>query len=209
MKKLNDIYRELYDYYGPQYWWPANTELEMIVGAILVQNTNWNNVEKALINLSPYLSYDVLLNIEVSQLQELIRPAGFFVRKAQTIKNFINWFYKYKYNVKVISHISTEQLRKELIEIKGIGPETADCILLYAFNRTVFVVDSYLIRLLATFEMNNYNKYNEYQMVVMEHIEPDLFIYQEFHALIVQYGKDFLVKQPDKSSDPLHKLRKK
>jgi len=146
---LSEIYQLLYDAFGPQHWWPGETTFEIMAGAILTQNTSWTNVEKAIANLKSagYLTPEALHRIDLTQLAELIRPAGYYNIKAKRLKNFVNWLFdNYSGELANLDTVYTDQLREELLAIKGIGRETADSILLYALGRPVFVVDAYTAR---------------------------------------------------------------
>lgn len=204
MKKLNDVYTLLLKEYGKQNWWPASSEVEMIVGAILVQNTNWRNVEKALLNFNDSLSFNLLAQLSHDELEQLIKPSGFFVRKAKTIKEFVCWYKQYDFNLTLIDKIAIEELRSQLLNIKGIGPETADCILLYNFNRPVFVVDAYLKRMFIQLGLPTFKKYDDYQKYMMDNLSNDLYLFNEYHALIVQYGKDFTTNKKMDKINPLN-----
>lgn len=186
MMTLVDIYQKLYDAYGPQAWWPAETQLEMMIGAILVQNTAWTNVEKAIEQLMPYMEYQTLHAMPIEDLQEYIRPAGFFKAKSQTIKALLAYLETHNFNLEAMP---LDGLRDDLLNIKGIGPETADSILLYTFDQPIFVVDTYLKRMLKHLGYPQYKTYDAYQKFMMQHIPEDTYVYQEFHALIVEYGK--------------------
>lgn len=147
---LNVIYKLLFERFGPQHWWPGESRLEIIVGAILTQNTNWSNVEKAVSNLksADVLSVDKLFLIDISALAELIRPAGYYNVKAARLKNFLSWLFDgYAGRLSALDGIDTGRLRTELLSIKGIGRETADSILLYGLDRPVFVADAYTARI--------------------------------------------------------------
>ncbi|GAH86327.1 unnamed protein product, partial [marine sediment metagenome] len=143
-KQLTEVYQLLFDRFGHQHWWPGETQFEIIAGAVLTQNTNWANVKKAIANLKSahLLTPEKLYNLDLSQLAELIRPAGYYNIKAKRLKNFVKWlFQNYDGQLTNLQNLDTGQLRAELLAIKGIGPETADSILLYAFNREIFVID--------------------------------------------------------------------
>lgn len=203
MIPINSIYEILLAYYGKQNWWPADSDLEMMLGAILVQHTNWQNAAKSLAMCAPFEG-PALLALSESEWQQRIRPAGSFVRKAQTILALLNWFAQYQFDTAALRAIPTHQLRSELLAIKGIGPETADCILLYACNRPVFVVDSYLKRLLAHTQHCVAPQYDAIQNYMVASLPSDVLLFQEYHALIVAYGKDFLSKKhPIEQHDPL------
>jgi len=148
-EQLTEIYQLLYERFGPQRWWPGETQFEIIVGAILTQNTSWANVEKAIANLksADRLTPEALHALDHTQLGELIRPAGYFNIKAKRLMSFLKWFFEdYNGRLEDLEGVNTYQLRAELLSVKGIGPETADSILLYAFDRSVFVVDAYTAR---------------------------------------------------------------
>ena len=148
---LLEYYRVLRSRYGPQNWWPAQSRFEVIVGAYLTQNTNWTNVEKAISNLrrARALSLAAMRNLPLSRLQMLVRPSGYFRQKAKNIKTFIAFLdRKYSGSLDRMFAQPTNKLRAELLELNGVGPETADSILLYAGNHPVFVVDAYTRRIL-------------------------------------------------------------
>lgn len=207
---LIDIYQRLYDYYGPQYWWPGETVIEIIVGAILTQNTSWSNVEKAIANLKKADCLDVakLQSISVEQLGVLIRPAGYYNIKAQRLKSFINWlFQKHQGDLAALNALSPSRLRTELLAIKGIGPETADSIGLYAFGKPVFVVDAYTARVFGRHGwLEPGCGYEEIQDLFQSHLEKDPVLYNEFHALIVRVGKEHCRPKPLCSGCPLEPL---
>ncbi|MHC4114010.1 MAG: hypothetical protein ACYSSL_01615 [Planctomycetota bacterium] len=149
-KKLMDVYQLLFGRFGAQHWWPGESRFEIITGAILTQNTAWPNVEKAIANLkaADCLDPEKLYFMDAGRLAELIRPAGYFNIKAKRLKNFLAWLFdSYDGKLENLEKLGTEQFREELLTIKGIGPETADSILLYAFDREVFVVDTYTARI--------------------------------------------------------------
>jgi endonuclease-3 related protein len=154
LSRRNDViayYRVLLSRYGPQNWWPAQSRFEVIVGAYLTQNTNWTNVEKAMANLrrARALSLNAMRELPLTNLEELVRPSGYFRQKAKKLKTFIAFLdRKYSGSLDRMFAQPTEKLRAELLELNGVGPETADSILLYAGNHPVFVVDAYTRRIL-------------------------------------------------------------
>lgn len=148
---LRNHYETLYRRWGPQHWWPAGTQFEVIVGAYLTQNTAWTNVERALANLRQEgaLSLDGVRNMKLSRLERLVRPSGYFRQKAQRLKTFVKFLDdRYAGSLDAMFSQPTEKLREELLSLNGVGPETADSILLYAGNHPVFVVDAYTRRML-------------------------------------------------------------
>jgi len=198
-KSLNRIYELLMDYYGEPEWWPVqfsenHKEFEIIVGAVLTQNTNWNNVEKALANFDERLAPEKILEIDAGALAQIIKPAGFFNQKACYIKNITEWFARYDFDVEKIKLGSLPVLRRELLAIKGIGEETADAILLYAFGFPTFVIDAYTKRLISRifdfdFDDGYTYRYGELKTLFEQNLAQDARIYNNFHALIVIHAK--------------------
>jgi endonuclease III related protein len=207
-KKLIQIYDLLLTRYGHRHWWPAETPFEVCVGAILTQNTNWVNVEKAIANLKRKgcLSPAALRDIPVVSLAELIRPAGYFNVKSERLKDFIQWLFKnYGGSVEGMAGANLSKLREELLGVRGIGPETADSILLYACGKPSFVVDAYTKRLLAGLGLiSGREGYEEVRSLFMDNLPRDVPLYNEFHALIVQHAKDHCRKRPICLGCPLH-----
>ena len=197
---LTTVYERLLAAFGPQKWWPAQTRFEVIVGAILTQNTNWGNVERALINLKSdkLLSPQALKNISPQKLSLLIRPAGYFNVKAKRLKNFISFlFNEYDGHLKKMMREDCRLLRQKLLDVNGIGPETADSILLYAFDKPVFVVDAYTKRMLYRHNMITPDAdYDTIQEMFMKFLRRDVRMFNEYHALIVRLGKDFCRPKP-------------
>lgn len=193
MNQIEEIFKILFDRYGPQYWWPAETPFEVIVGAILTQATNWNNVEKAINNLKKHNLLDPysIHNISEKDLSNLIKPCGFYKIKAKRLKSFIEFFInKFDGNISKMNIYPTSYLRKELLKINGIGMETADSILLYALNRPVFVIDNYTKRLFHCLGLGDYKSpYEKWQQTFHNFLFPIYQLYQEYHALIVEHGK--------------------
>ncbi len=191
---LNEIFHILKRHYQIESWWPIydgkEPFTEISVGAILTQNTNWNNVEKALKNLKTenLLTLNSLKEADQSKLETLIRPAGFYKRKAKTIKEFVN---------RVID-IDIEKINRELLlSIKGIGKETADSILLYALNKPVFVVDAYTKRLFSRLGFVSEDiSYDKMQSLFHKNLPKDVVLFQEYHAGIVEHCKYFCRKKP-------------
>jgi len=209
-EQLTEIYELLFERFGPQHWWPGETQFEIITGAILTQNTSWVNVEKAIANLksADLLSPKKLHHLDLPQLAELIRPAGYYNIKAKRLKNFVNWLFE-NYNGKLTSleNIDTEQLRAELLAIKGIGPETADSILLYALGRAVFVVDAYTARIALRHELIEPDAdYEQLRELFQSNLPQDTQLFNEYHALLVRVGKEFCKPKANCPACPLEKL---
>lgn len=208
--QLNEIYQLLFDRFGPQHWWPGQTQFEIITGAILTQNTNWANVEKAITNLksADCLTPERLYHLEVSQLAELIRPAGYYNIKTKRLKNFVNWMFdNYDGKPANLETVDTGQLRAELLAIKGIGYETADSILLYAFERPVFVVDAYTARIAYRHQLIEPDaNYEQLRELFQSNLPEDVRLFNEYHALLVRTGKEFCKPKAKCSGCPLEKL---
>ena len=209
-QELIEIYQLLYDAFGPQHWWPGDTRIEIITGAILTQNTNWTNVEKAINNLKAVdcLSAEKLHNIELSKLAELIRPAGYYNVKAKRLKNFLYWLFEnYDGNLTELENLNTGQFREELLAVKGIGRETADSILLYAFERPVFVVDAYTARITIRHRLIEPDAdYEQLRYLFESNLPEDIQLFNEYHALLVRTGKEFCRPKAKCPSCPLEKL---
>lgn len=205
---LMNMYSRLFSFFGPQNWWPAETPFEVMIGAILTQNTNWRNVEKAIENLKKegLLSVSELYKIPEQMLAYLIRPAGYYKIKAKRVKNLISHIMEnYGGNVERFFSLDTGALRGVLLSIKGIGRETADSILLYAAKRPVFVVDAYTHRILKRHNIIwDEVSYEDMQELFMKNLPHDEALFNEFHALIVETGKHFCRKKPLCSSCPLN-----
>jgi endonuclease-3 related protein len=195
------------DHFGPRHWWPGETPLEIMVGAVLTQNTNWKNVEKAIKNLKEanMLSLHVLRTISRGGLAEMIRPAGYYNIKAGRLKNLINFIVnRYDGDMECLLNSTTEELREGLLSVKGIGPETADSIVLYAARHPVFVIDAYTHRILIRHGLaDDQAGYYDLQALFMDNLPEDATLFNEFHALIVNTGKAFCRKKPICRSCPL------
>ncbi|MEM7007741.1 MAG: endonuclease III domain-containing protein [Thermodesulfobacteriota bacterium] len=197
--RIKNIYQLLYQKYGPQGWWPGDTKLEYVLGAILTQNTSWKNVEKAISNLKSLdlISANKLKLLSVDELALLIKPSGYYNQKAIKIKYFINFLFEnYSGDLDKLFKEDIQTLRNNLLHIKGIGPETADSIILYGAVKPIFVIDAYTYRIFSRHgivpEETNYNEMQELFMDSLEH-EPTIF--NEYHALIVKLGKEHCKKR--------------
>jgi len=203
-RKLDLIYRLLYRHFGPQYWWPAKSPFEVMVGAILTQNTSWSNVEKVIANLK---KHKVLTPLKIYQLPKgklarLIRSAGYYNIKAVRLKAFLKFFINnYRASISKISKASLPVLRRELLSVKGVGPETADSILLYALNKPVFVIDAYTKRIFSRHKLLPQEvSYPEAQMFFMSGLKNDVKLFNEYHALLVALAKAYCSKSKPKCS---------
>lgn len=197
---LLDIYQRLFETYGPRHWWPGETRFEIMVGAILTQNTSWKNVEKAIQNLKQkgVLTLEGIHHLKKSQLANLIQSSGYYRVKADRLKSFVHFiFNKYNGELERMKGVPTDELRKMLLQVKGIGPETADSILLYGLNRPIFVVDAYTRRILSRHRIiSEKASYDEIQKLFMDHLPHEEKLFNEYHALIVHLGKNLCKKIP-------------
>ncbi len=193
------IYKILLSSLGPQHWWPAESAFEVIIGAILTQNTNWRNVEKAIDNLKKVnlLSPASIDNCSINGLSLLLKPAGYYNVKAKYLKYFVKEFLdSYGGDISNLMEIESSMLRNWLLSIRGIGKETADSILLYALDRSIFVVDAYTKRIFLRHNLIYKDAdYKEIQSLVEETLPNDPKILGEFHALLVKVGKNFCKKK--------------
>ena len=191
---LEEIYRRLLDHYGPQGWWPGETQEEVAIGAILTQNTNWNNVARAIANLkgAGALSLRAVASMETLRLASLIRPAGYFNVKARRLQGFARTLLdRFPGGLPELFSLGLEGAREFLLSIKGIGPETADSILLYAGDLPTFVVDAYTIRVLGRHSIiDDPQDYSQVRELFMDHLPRDVALFNEFHALFVAVGKE-------------------
>lgn len=197
------LYDSLYAHYGPQGWWPAQSPLEMMVSAILVQNTNWLNVEKALVKLKPYLHPQTLLDLPVNDLGQLIRSSGFYNMKAKRIIYFMEWFETYDFQLDKLKKRAHTPLRKELLSIHGIGPETADVILLYTCDHPVFIVDAYARRIFQRMGHDMPKQYDDFKRDVEQNVTLTTQQFNEYHALIVAHAKEHCKAKPSCATCPL------
>ncbi|OAA31426.1 hypothetical protein AT15_07985 [Kosmotoga arenicorallina S304] len=192
-KILEDIFIELRKRYNPHGWWPAETPFEIAIGAVLTQNTNWNNVEKAISNLKKLrvLSPEGLCKLDNRTLIEAIKPAGFYTRKSKVVKAISRIFKSLWVEEDMF------EIRKKLLSIKGIGKETADSILLYAFERPIFVVDAYTLRFLKRYGFDNLVDYDHVQAMFQNAFPGNVSLFRDFHAVIVEHSKALCRKKPD------------
>jgi len=196
---LLEIYRRLYGHYGPQQWWPAETPWEVMAGAILTQAAAWVNVEKALANLkgAGALAPRALRELAHQELAALIRPSGYYQAKASKLKALAEFVGRYGDDLAGLFSEATPGLREKLLEVHGIGEETADSILLYAVRRPVFVVDAYTRRIFSRLGLGpGGDSYPRWQGFFMENLPPREGLFNEYHALLVRHGKELCRKKP-------------
>jgi endonuclease-3 related protein len=200
LKNIKNLYKELYKIYGDVgKWWPGTPE-EIFISAVLTQNTNWKNVEKALKNIYKYTNskniLKVLYNFTQQEIAELIKPAGFYNLKAERLKNLLSFLSKFDFDIEKLKKLDGVFLRNELLKIKGIGKETADSILLYALNKPFFVVDAYTKRIIGRMYGIKEKNYDKVQRIFYEAYPKDTYLYQKLHGLIVEHAKSKCRKNP-------------
>ena len=205
---LLKIYNSLYDYFGPLNWWPGATPFEVMVGAILTQNTSWSNVEKAINSLKKenLLEPRKLYRINQEELAQLIKPSGYYNIKARRLKNFINIFVNdFEGSAEKMFSGDGGELRKKLLNVNGIGPETADSILLYAGRKPFFVVDAYTRRIFSRHKLIlEDSTYYQIQEFFVKNLDRDVKLFNEFHAQIVMLGKTICTsKNPNCTKCPI------
>lgn len=204
---LLEIYELLLGHNGPQHWWPAQTRFEIIIGAILTQSVAWSNVEKAIANLKAAKALEpaVLHALSEGELAPLIRPAGYYNAKARKIKAFVAHLHEhYQYDLDALLSKEVHALRSELLSIHGIGPETADSVILYAAGQPTFMVDAYTRRLLSRLGLVSNNiDYGGLQTTFEDNLPHQTSLFQEYHALIVCHGKSICRKKPLCAACPL------
>lgn len=198
-EQLLDIYQRLDQYFGPLNWWPAENRFEVIVGAVLTQNTNWKNVEKSIDTLkrANLLSFDALLHMSVEQLANLIRSSGYYNLKARRLKNLLEMIaQEYDADLTLFFSQQTSTAREALLQVKGIGPETADSILLYAGEHPTFVIDAYTHRILSRHHLVPEScDYQTMYDLFMENLDHDVAMFNQYHALMVKTAKRFCKKR--------------
>jgi endonuclease-3 related protein len=206
-EKLVMMYKKLYASFGPQRWWPGETPFEVAVGAILTQNTNWTNVEKAIANLkkNKVLNPRALHDMSHAGLASLIRPAGYFNIKSTRLKNFISFLIgEYRGSMSRMEKEDLGSIRKKLLSINGIGPETADSIILYALGKPVFVIDAYTKRVLSRHNILDHNApYDAFQGLFHSKLRENIRLFNEYHALLVRLAKENCRTKPICAGCPL------
>ncbi len=205
---LLTLYKSLYEFFGPQHWWPAQSKFEVCIGAILTQNTAWRNVEKAIANLKKAnkLSLEGILSLSEKELAKLIRSAGYYNQKAKKLKAFCSYIKEnYEGSLEKFFSKSIHELREELLSLHGIGSETADSIILYAADKPSFVVDAYTERIIERFCNLRFNSRDELKKFFESKLPKDVKLYNEYHALLVALGKHFCRKKPLCLECPINK----
>lgn len=211
--KIELLFKTLEEYYGnitresfTTSWWPAKTPYEVMIGAILTQNTNWSNVEKVITALGENLYPEYIEQLEIPELEDLVRPSGFYTQKARRVKTITEWFKLYEFDYKKTSTVDLDLLRAELLRLNGVGEETADAILVYALRRPSFVVDAYTRRIFTRCGIEVPKKYIDVKVMIERHVERDLDIYDVYHGLIVIHAKEFCKTKPLCKNCPLKSM---
>jgi len=182
---------------GPQGWWPAESKFEIILGAILVQNTNWKNVEKSLANIKAVTDFapEEVSKLDKEHLMSLIRPSGFYKNKSKAIMEIFEWLKEYQFDLKRIKKSYGEKLRSQLLLLHGIGEETADVLLLYVFDEKVFIADKYTQKLFTFLQVKGIKNYSSLKKLVPELSYFTISQAQEFHGLLDEFGKVYVKNQ--------------
>jgi endonuclease-3 related protein len=198
MHTLMEIYQTLFEAFGPQDWWPGETPFEVMVGAVLTQNTNWRNVSRAIAHLkgADLLSLEALTALPTPLLADKIRPAGYYNLKADRLKNLLHFINReYQGDLEAFFGEKPETLRQGLLSVRGIGPETADSIILYGAHKPVFVVDAYTYRILFRHGLiSEEAEYHDIQELFQQALPASAALFNEYHALLVRLGKEFCKK---------------
>ena len=206
---LNEAYNRMFAAFGPQHWWPGETPFEVIVGAVLTQNTNWKNVELAIENLreAEKLSLNAIHELPSGKLQQLIRPAGYYRVKSTRLKNVAKHIIERYGDVDAMFEQDWQELRTDLLTINGVGPETADSILLYAGEQPTFVIDAYTARVAKRHGWTEIDaNYDTLKAFFESQLQRDVGLFNEYHALIVQVGKDSCKPSPKCEECPLQPM---
>lgn len=206
-----ELYARLFRAFGPQGWWPAESPFEVFVGAILTQNTSWRNVEKAIANLKQKggLAPEAIYKMPIEELEDLIRPSGFYKVKARRLKEAVAFLLQeFEGRIDLMAKMPLQELRSKLLKVKGIGEETADSILLYACDKPIFVVDAYTKRILSRHRITkDSSNYHELQRLFMDALPEDVALFKEYHALLVRLGKSFCRPKPRCEGCPLEEVK--
>ncbi|MFP5349311.1 MAG: endonuclease III domain-containing protein [Gammaproteobacteria bacterium] len=197
-RRFREIYDALYAAHGPQHWWPGDSAFEIMVGAVLTQNTAWINVERAIANLKQAnaLSPQAIVAAHPKRLAKWLKPSGYFNVKAKRLRAFCRWLIDAG-GTAALARLPTDALRARLLAVYGVGPETADDILLYAFERPVFVIDAYTRRIFQRLgAIRGDEDYETLRAAFEQALGPDTALYNEYHGLIVRQGKDICRPRP-------------
>ena len=199
--RIEEIHTRLFDHFGPQHWWPGETPFEIMLGAVLTQNTSWRNVDMVIeaLRQDGLLSFSALEALPLEVLAEKIRPTGYYNQKAKRLKGLFAAIREDSGDLETFFDHDTHTLREKLLAVKGIGPETADSITLYAAGKPVFVVDAYTYRILLRHDLITEDAgYEEIQDLFLRKLPSESQLFNEYHALLVRLAKEYC-----KKSNPL------
>jgi endonuclease-3 related protein len=200
---IQDVFSTLSQHYGEYIWWPDQDPFRVMLGAILVQNTNWKNAEKALNNLGYRATPKHIDSLELEVLAQTIRPSGYYNQKAQKLKALTQWYARYDFDITYVRQSETEVLRKQLLSIKGVGGETADVILVYAIGRPSFVIDAYTRRIFERIGLTLPKSYDGFKALMEQALPLDTRQYARYHGLMVDHGQAFCNPTPKCKDCPL------
>lgn len=200
---INALFSKLAKHYGHFDWWHKDRPYEVMLGAILVQNTNWKNAQKALDNIGDTLKPDKLARMPESQLATLIRPSGYYNQKAKKLQALTQWFEQYGYDIERVRELDKKRLRTELLTIKGVGNETADAILVYAIRKPSFIIDTYTRRIFSRNGLDVPKDYNRFREMMERALPEDTELYAYYHGLMVEHAQQFCNKTPKCTDCPL------
>lgn len=200
---INAVFYKLSAHYGDFDWWHKDKPYEVMLGAILVQNTNWNNAEKALKNLGNALDPRCISEMKEEELARIIKPSGYYNQKAKKVKALTAWFEKYHFDINKVRRRDKPTLRAELLEIKGVGNETADAILVYAIRKASFVIDAYTRRIFSRNGLSVPKNYDQFRRMIEIAIPEDNDLYAYYHGLMVDHAQQFCTKTPKCNGCPL------
>lgn len=203
---IQQVFESLERHYGYYQWWPSDDHYEIMLGAILVQNTNWRNAEQALLNLGKPLDPKLIASLSLEELAQAIRPSGYYNQKAKRLKALTEWFAGFDYRIDALRAMEQAELRKQLLAINGIGGETADVILVYAVGKPSFVIDAYARRIFERVGLDVPKSYEAFRSLVEQAIEPDTQRYAHYHGLMVDHGQQFCNPTPKCDACPLNRL---
>ncbi|SHG77725.1 endonuclease III domain-containing protein [Ferrimonas marina] len=200
---IQSVFSDLSDHFGPFVWWLDQPPLSILLGAVLVQNTNWRNADKAMANLGEHFSAEGVARLPIEELAQRIRPSGYYNQKAAKLKALMSWYQSYDYDIELARQQPKAQLRQELLAIKGVGQETADAILVYALHKPSFVIDAYARRLFSRNGLAVPKRYGAFQQLIEQAVPNDYQTHAYFHGLIVEHGQAFCRPRPQCQQCPL------
>lgn len=206
LEKINMIFSKLTAHFGILNWWNTDSKFEIMIGAILTQNTNWLNVDKSFNNMKGKLTPQHIELLSPEDLATLIRPSGYHNQKTLKLKALCEWFKTYHYDIDKVKQVDGEVLRKELLAINGVGPETADCILNYALDKPFLVIDTYTRRMMNRIGVDVPKDYDEFRSLIEQACPKDAETFREYHGLVVEHCKAFCMAKPQCDGCPLDNI---